>query len=686
MAGSILAIVADVEPYPQGNDEVRAVYVPARCPLPAPSPTRSRHRRSSIKRSAHSAWDGCASVIDCGNRGGGAGIGGRWIPLAQPGREMSPSRVLIVGAGPAGATAALLLAEHGIDTLVLERRSVPLTHPAAHVLSTRTLEIFRELGLEHDVRRLSSRLYELRDIIYATNLTGPELGRITLYDPESAEAEALQSLSPSRGANLSQHVLEPLLWDQLEACERVEFRRGAVYQDHRETSGGVEVRATGPDGDGEWTATGRYLIGADGAGSHVRSTCGLQMRGPVLQHVISVHFSADLRPYLWSRRAPVVLTCTPRAMGVIIVHSTPDDFVFQFPYFPPVQHLADFTADDCRRRVREAVGHRELAVDVHSVQSWAMTAQVTDRYRTGRTFLIGDAAHRFPPTGGLGLNTGVHDAHNLAWKLAWEISGFAPADLLDSYEAERRPIGIANTEHSVQNFGGLMDVYAALGLPRSGARMLQGMAGSRPLAALPRPASRWLLNTLTAVAMQRIARVTSQGRFGARSRHKAHAVIVRQGGHYRTWGLDLGVHYDRGFLDEDNISDDVQDIEFYTPIVRVGGRLPHVWVRHNGARVSTLDLPARDTLTILTTSQYKSGWHDAQTAVGHPLTVIGVDLTPGKGPLSSLAAGQALLLRPDAHIAAVLDPSRTGYADALGAALAQLGLTATVKESYGRTC
>ena len=109
---------------------------------------------------------------------------------------MNTSRVLIVGAGPAGATAALLLAEHGIDTLVVERRVAPSTHPAAHVLSTRTLEIFRELGLEHDVRRLSSRMYELRDIIYATSLTGPELGRITIYDPESTEAQLLQTLSP----------------------------------------------------------------------------------------------------------------------------------------------------------------------------------------------------------------------------------------------------------------------------------------------------------------------------------------------------------------------------------------------------------------------------------------------------------------------------------------------------------
>jgi 2,4-dichlorophenol 6-monooxygenase len=596
---------------------------------------------------------------------------------------MSTSRVLIVGAGSAGATAALLLAEYGIDTLVIERQVTPPTHPAAHVLSTRTLEVFRELGFEHDVRRLSSRLYELRDIVYATSLTGPELGRITIYDPESTEAHVLQTVSPSRAANLSQHVLGPLLWDQLEACKRVEFRRGSVYQGHRETSDGVEVRVNGPDGDGEWVAMGRYLIGADGAGSHVRRTCGLEMRGPVLQHVISVHFSADLRAYLWSRRAPVIWTCTPRGLGTIIVHSSPDDFVFQFAYFPPVQRLEDFSADDCRRRIRDAVGDGDLAVDIHAVKSWAMTAQVANRYRNGRTFLIGDAAHRFPPTGGLGLNTGVHDAHNLAWKLAWDISGRAPADLLDTYEAERRPIGIANTEHSVKNFDGLMDVFAALGLPRSGMRAMQALAGSRPMAALPPSAARRTLAALGAAAMLRIGLATSRGRIGARVRAGVGEVIAHQGGHYRTWGLDLGVHYGRGFLDEGGTSDDVVDIEFYTPIVRVGGRLPHAWVHYHGERVSTLDLPARETLTILAASQNTSGWRDAQSAVGHPLTVIGVDDAACSGPLRLLAAGQALLLRPDAHIAAVLDPSDCGYADALRAALDHLGLADTVEESYG---
>lgn len=586
------------------------------------------------------------------------------------------SRVVIVGAGPVGATAALLLAEHGVDSIVLERRTQPSAHPAAHVLSARTLEIFRELGLEHDVRRLSSRVYELRDAIYATTFTGPDLGRVTIYDPYSAEAQLIDTWSPTRAANLSQHVLSRLLWDRLDACERVEFRRGRTYLDHRERPGIVEVRVGGPGGVDEIIA-GRYLIAADGAGSAVRSSHGFEMPGPVLQHVISVHFSADLRRYLWWRRGPVIFTFTPGGIGITIVHSAPGEFVFQIPYFPPVQLLEDFTPDECRRRIHDALGDKTLDVDVHSVQSWAMTAQVAAHYRQGRTFLVGDAAHRFPPTGGLGLNTGVNDVHNLAWKLAWEIAGRAPDGLLDTYESERRPIGIANTEHSVKNFDRLAEVFTAVGLPRSGLRALQALARSRPMAALPRRTARRVFAVSMAAGLRVLALAASPGRVGQRIRRRAGAAITNQSETYRTWGLDLGLCYQRGILTGGDGSGDVRDVEIYTPEVRVGGRVPHAWVMHRGARVSTVDLAARETLTILTTSRYEACWRDAAAATGCPVTVIAVDPASCGEPLQSHLDGKALLLRPDSHIAAVLDPSKGGHAEVAGSALGELGIRPT---------
>lgn len=597
---------------------------------------------------------------------------------------MVTSRVVIVGAGPVGATAALLLAEYGIDTIVLERRTHPSEHPAAHVLSARTLEIFRELGLEHDVRRLSSRVYELRDAIYATTLSGPDLGRVTIYDPDSAEAQLIDSLSPTRAANLSQHVLVQMLWDRLDACDRVEFRRGSAYRDHRESSGRVEVRVSGPGGEDEPIA-GRYLLAADGAGSQVRSSCGFEMPGPVLQHVISVHFSADLRRYLWSRRGPVIFTFTPGGIGITIVHSSPGEFVFQIPYFPPVQLLEDFTAAECRRRIQEALGDKTLDIDVHSVQSWAMTAQVATHYRQGRTFLVGDAAHRFPPTGGLGLNTGVNDVHNLAWKLAWDIAGQAPAGLLDTYESERRPIGIANTEFSVKNFDELTDVFAALGLPRSGLRALQALARSRPMAALPRQTSRRLFAASMAAGLRVLSLAASPGRVGGRIRRRAAVAIANQSETYRTWGMDLGVCYRHGILTGGDDFDQERDVEIYTPRVRAGGRMPHSWITYRGARMSTLDIASRDTLTILTTPRHEAGWRDAAAETGCPVTVIGVELASCGEPLHSHIDEKAVLLRPDSHIAAMLDPSTGGYAVAVRSVLDELGIRPTAKEHRAPT-
>ena len=227
-----------------------------------------------------------------------------------------------------------------------------------------------------------------------------------------------------------------------------------------------------------------------------------------------------------------------------------------------------------------------------------MTAQVADRYRKGRTFLIGDAAHPFPPTGGLGLNTGVHDAHNLAWKLSWEISGRAPANLLDSYEAERRPIGIANTEHSVKNFDGLMDVSTRSDCPdQVCARCRRWPSPDRwlPCRALRHagywpPSWRWQCSglrwRLPGAASEPHPAQGSRGdrppgsslpNVGTRSRCALRQGIPQRG---------RRIHRRRGH-------------RVYTPVVRVGGRLPHAWVQYNGARVSTLDLPARDTLTVL---------------------------------------------------------------------------------------
>ena len=183
--------------------------------------------------------------------------------LSATGGDMSTSRVLIVGAGPAGATAAAAR-RHG-STPSSSNDDRPVDPPGRHLLSTRTLEVFRELTSTR-CAPARSRYLELRDSISATSLTGPGLGRplptLNPLKPDRFNPE------PDSAADLSQHVLGQVLWDQLGACQRVEFHRGSVYRSRQDTSDRVEVRVTGLDGDDEWVATGRYLIGADGAGGH----------------------------------------------------------------------------------------------------------------------------------------------------------------------------------------------------------------------------------------------------------------------------------------------------------------------------------------------------------------------------------------------------------------------------------
>src|SRR5262249_37959867 len=182
----------------------------------------------------------------------------------------------------------------------------------------------------------------------------------------------------------------------------------------------------------------RWLIAADGAASPVRKLLGIEQIGPDrLQSFVMIHFEANLRPLVGHRPGVLYWTTEPGATGTFVAHDIDSTWVYMHPWDPDRESVQDYSEAVCAGIVRRAMGTDAYPFTLRTVRTWSMTAQVAERYRERRIFLVGDAAHRFPPTGGLGLNTGVQDAHNLVWKIAAVEAGWAPDALLDTYTAER---------------------------------------------------------------------------------------------------------------------------------------------------------------------------------------------------------------------------------------------------------
>jgi tetracenomycin A2 monooxygenase-dioxygenase len=357
--------------------------------------------------------------------------------------------VLIVGAGPVGLSTAAFLGRYGVRALLVEKRADTSVLPRAPGLQARTMELFRTAGMGKEVRAL-----EIGD---SHPFFEGGILRVNTYS-EIAGAEVVEApsldgpdISPERVMGCGQDRYEVVLADKARefgADIRFGVRLRTVEQDEDGVTAQVEDISTGEVS----TVRASYLIGADGASSTVRQAVGISRsgRGTVF-NALSIYFRApELEAILADR--PFILcyaTAGGSMTGLSRLHGC-DPWLAAPVYHPEKgESPEDFTDERCIEIVREAAGLPTMDVEIMAKVPWEGAQLVAERFRTGRVFLAGDAAHVHPPAGGFGANTGIHDAHNLAWKLAGRLFGWAGDALLDTYHDERHAVGSAMAEQAM---------------------------------------------------------------------------------------------------------------------------------------------------------------------------------------------------------------------------------------------
>ncbi|MFE2157890.1 FAD-dependent oxidoreductase [Streptomyces lydicus] len=347
--------------------------------------------------------------------------------------------VLVVGGSLVGLSASLFLGRLGVRHLLIEKHADTSHHPRGRGNNVRTMELFRVAGAEAPIREAASTLADNHGILQARSLTGEE--QEWLFK-EIDPGGGLTRISPSGWCLCSQNDLEPVLV----RCARElggDLRFSTELVSFEQDAQGVTARLRSRETGEESTVRADYLIAADGPRSPVRERLGIGRTGPGdLFHNVSITFRAPgLADIVGDRRFIACYLTNPEADGALLPVDNQKDWVFHAPWHPDRgETLEDFTDERCIDHIRRATGAPDLAVEITGKAPWHAAERVAEHYAHGRVFLAGDSAHEMSPTGAFGSNTGIQDAHNLAWKLAAVLDGAADPALLETYEAERLPV------------------------------------------------------------------------------------------------------------------------------------------------------------------------------------------------------------------------------------------------------
>ncbi len=569
--------------------------------------------------------------------------------------------VLVVGAGPAGLTTALALAKLGISVKVVTKYSATANSPRAHITNQRTMEVMRALGIEDAVRAIATPNVLMGNNIWSTSFADPEIARLSTWGTGEERLSDYAMNSPCEMCNVPQHLLEPaLLAAAIEAGADFSFSTEFVELDQHDDGVMVTVRdrTTGH----VRSILAAYVVGADGANSAVAAAAKIPMIGESgLGQAMNVWLEADLTKYCEHR--PSVLYWMVRSgndywvgSGTWICVKPWTEWVLLFMYDPAAGE-PDLSDKALIARAHTTIGDTSVPVRIKSASKWQINHVVAETYQVGRIFLAGDAAHRHPPANGLGSNTSVQDAFNLAWKLAMVLKGTADPALLESYDAERQPVGRAVVDRALKSVVDMGPISDALGF-KPGQNEEDGWA-----------------------ALEALAAATDDG---VLRRARLAEAVQLQNYQFNAQGVELGQRYTSTAIRSNPAAPiPSRDPElYYEPSTLPGGCLPHAWLEHAGRRLSTMDLCILDGFTLLTGAT-GGAWAEAARRVSDKLGVtiepveIGLrrDIQDPTGKWARLRGVQedgAVLVRPDRFVAWRWDASVEQPAVALEHALLSL--------------
>jgi len=557
--------------------------------------------------------------------------------------------VLIVGGGGAGLTASMLLAGLGVETLLVSALPTTSDLPKAHVLNQRTMEILEDVGAAEEVERRGTPAAKMSATAYYAGFMGPDeehgrrLMRLECWGAGGAD-ENWRAASACRQRNLPQIRLEPVLKARAEELSPGTIRFGHELIDLEQDAEGVTALVRERDSGREYKVRCSYLIGADG-GRTIPGLVDISYEGlGKLTNTATIHATADFSRWAPDPDVLIRWISSPQAgTGVVMVPMGPErwgpdseEWVVHLNY--PVEDPRAESDEQVEADIRNALGLPDVKMDIHRITRWTVEAVIASEFSAGRVFLVGDAAHRHPPTGGLGLTSGIQDTHNLCWKLAAVLTGHAAPALLDTYEPERRSSVSLNAQRSLENAVNQLTIGAATGISPENTAEQNWASLKRLWSGRPEDAD-----------------------------HRAEVLrLMRaQSMEFCEHNVEYGYTYDSAAVVDDGSArpEPVEEIRVYEPSTRPGSPLPHAWIDdEDGARRPIKDL-VRPGRFLLIAGEEGDAWCRAADALAaeHGLPVDTVRIGHIEGDMfdsrctwirrRQIGPQGAILVRPDRFVA-----------------------------------